>query len=214
MPRRTFKQIQEDAKNNLKELKQKIKKKYPDIIYTHISKRLITNLKDKSNNQWRDFEPSGLYISKDYQYFSEMVVSSMDTYKNHLYGLQIKDKHLLLTIDKPPNKNKILNIKNIEDEQTFVDKYIIPDSQVAIKNRKYYEISIDFTRLAQDYAGILFTYDKNKKKMHVLKYEGYDIILYYFSSHNYGCIWRTAIIDNFILLAKYNIKSKKYITTF
>ena len=138
----------------------------------------------------------------------------MNTSKNHLYGLQIKDKHLLLTIDNPSNKNKILNIKNIEDEQIFVDKYIIPDSQVAIKNSKYYEIGIDFTRLAQDYAGILFTYYKNKNKMHVLKYKGYDVLLSYFSSHNYGCIWRTSIIDNFILLAKYNVKSQKYITTF
>ena len=131
-----------------------------------------------------------------------------------LYGLQTKD-NILTSIDKP-NKNKILNIKNKKENQAFVDKYIVPNSEkLNFQNdKKYYKIDIDFKRVANDYAGILFTRENGDDGIHDLTYKGLLFTLSFFSMKNYGCIWRTSMIDNLILLAKYNIKSKKYIATF
>ena len=212
--RRSKEQIVKDLQQNFEELKQQIKKKYPDIIYTHISSELIKKLTDRSNIQSKGDQPYALYFSKDYQYFKDVTIDrKFAGYHKYLYGFRLKDTDILLTIDKPPNKNKILNIQNKKDKQTFIDKYLVPDSQQVIYKSKYYQMDIDFNKVSQDYAGILFTGKRDYTKMHVLKYKGYDVLLSYFSASNYGCIWRTPIIDKLVLLAKYDIKSKKFIIT-
>ncbi len=209
---RTKEQIKKEFRDELIILKRKIKKKYPDIIYTHLTNRKINQLNDRSSKQFCNEEPKGLYFSNGYQYFKEVGDRFTFTY---LYGLQIKDKNILLPIDKSPNKNKILYIQNKEDERVFIDKYHIPNSYELIgQSTKYYTVDINFTKVAQDYAGILFASYMNYKKTEPIKHKGFNVLLSYFASNNYGCIWRTSIIDNLILLAKYNTKLKKYITTF
>lgn len=213
--RRSPEQIKKDLQENFKELKQQISKKYPDIIYTHVSSNIIKNLTDKSDRQFDKEEPKGLYFSNEYRYFKEIAINSARTIYKYLYGIKIKDN--ILTSIYKPNKNKILNIRNKKETQAFVDKYIIQNSEkfdYIYNDKKYYKIDIDFKSVANNYAGILFTRENSDNGIHVLIYKGLLFTLSFFSIKNYGCIWRTSIINKFILLAKYNIKSKKYIATF
>ena len=206
------KQIQEQINLRTPFIK-KMKKKYPSIKLTHLSKRRIKieDLKPRKQihiSEGGDIEPSGLYYSKNYDRL-ELVPNKKKeikfTYRaKYLYGLKFENRKIYTTMDKK-NPNLILVIRNQNDCDKFWELYGIyeyikqknrkksrrrnnssPDSKKKTKVVPKYNVGqsyFDFNLASKHFAGIEFKYTC-----------GYDN----FSKEDWGVIWNTDIIKELV----------------
>ena len=145
--------------------------------YTHLSRRLINNLKNKE--QINCFKPKGFYFAKrlewiKHELFEDIfkidndIISFPDNY--YIYNVKIKDLNLL----------KINSIKKLIK---FTDKY-----SIKLESSKYH--IIDWIKISLKYDGIIISnYKKILKDFKKLKLDFNRYSWIYHIDVNGGCIW-------------------------
>jgi len=183
------KKFKETEKKNLVSY---FKNTFPNIYCTHLSQTKIIKLYDKQKHSYNDDEPKGLYYSLKFERFLE---GRQYGYK-YMYGIKFNKKKIYTNINNP-NKNLILQINTLNDEEKYVQIY---GKNIVLKkirctkgkNIKYFEKYVvkkfDYNKLVNDFAGVEFR-NKNRK-----------YIIGFYTKKNYGVIWNVSIIKELILM--------------
>ena len=185
-----LKKIKETDKKNIVSY---LTNTFPNIYCTHLSDKKIIKLYDKEQNNYNNTdEPNGLYYSLKFERFLEGQYLS-----KYMYGIKFNNKKIYTNIHNP-NKNLILQINTLIDEDQYVQKYgkniyldklKYKNGKNIIYKEKYVVKTFDYKKLANDFAGIEFRNKRDSKYM-----------IGYYTKENYGVIWNVSIIKELILM--------------
>jgi len=137
--------------------------------YIHLSKKKIIKLLDKEQNKTPSEQPKGLWFAKEKKWINFIDKNTSKEVTGNIY--LVKLNFPVVKKMKEEDKNKILKIGTQKALDKFIEKYNV--------NHK-----IDWMKVSENNAGVLFEPYFYNQQMHPHKYKWYSTL-----DIPSGCIW-------------------------